>query len=44
MKDCKNGCPPGMDMRTCMLAFMEGCPYLSSRGGDIFVKQNTQQL
>lgn len=36
---CKNGCPTGTDMRTCMLAFMEDCPFCKSKDGDIFFKE-----
>lgn len=41
---CKNGCPPGTDMRTCMLAFMGECPVISGRDGDIFFDPKQEEL
>ena len=41
---CINGCPPGTDLRTCMLAFMAECPIISGRDGDIFFDQKQQEL
>lgn len=34
--NCANGCPPGTDLRTCMLAFMGECPVIKCEDGDLF--------
>ena len=32
----KNGCPTGVDMRTCEKALKGGCPFIASQKGGLY--------
>ena len=43
-RKCKNGCPEGVDMRTCPRVENHTCPLLTWQGKDIIIGHKQQEL
>ncbi len=41
---CKNGCPKGVDMRTCKRMLAHECPLLHWQGSELTVGNRQKQL
>ena len=42
--NCKNGCPPNIDMRTCKKALNGNCQFIITKGGTGLFFVNNRQL